>query len=205
LERLAIENLVVDPGSTEAQPSLAEPPDTVNPAPFDRTSGRGSRPGVNTVPARSARRGTMSRLNPLRMSKLCADALYDCKCLFLLRTMSFQPRGWGNAFPVDGTAFLRWSCVFRALGPLPNQSNTGSVAARETATERRLSAGVAIARNFGSVLGAALTGTFAFEAGSTGRHPLGLAWIRTNVVFGPTGPFERSHDFVPIRARGARR
>ena len=120
----------MDPGSTEAQPSLTEPPDTVNPAPFDRTSGRGSRPGVNTVPARSVHRGTMSRLNPLLGSKLCADAEDDCKCLFLLGTGSFRPGG-GEAHSAlteplfsDGAAFSGRSDRF-PTSRIPGQSQRG--------------------------------------------------------------------------------
>jgi hypothetical protein len=85
-ERSASARMVVDPGSTEAQPSLAEPPDTVNPIPINRASEKESRPGVDTVLAVSARRGTMSHLIPLPGSKLCADATGDCKCAFLLLT-----------------------------------------------------------------------------------------------------------------------
>ena len=82
---------------------------------------------------------------------------------------------------------------------------TRSFAAHGVPPEGERASDFTIARDLGAVLGAALSGALAFEAGFAGRDPLGLTRICTDVVCRPTGPFERSHDFVPIRARGARR
>ena len=62
---------VVDPESTEAQPSLAEPPDTVNPIPFGEKPEEENEPGVDTAPALTARPGTMPHLG----TTLCQQAL----------------------------------------------------------------------------------------------------------------------------------
>jgi hypothetical protein len=141
--------MVVDPRSTEAQPSLAEPPDTVNPIPFDRTSEKGSRPGVNTVLAVSARRGTMPRLIPLLESKLRADAVDDCKSPFLLLIVSFQPELGEAYFPFseklfsDGAAFSGRSahfCANRLPGHSQRRMWPPSVDSRQDLRSRGISA-----------------------------------------------------------------
>jgi hypothetical protein len=174
-------------------------------SPLAERRGMGSWPGVNIVLAHAARRGTMSRLIPPCGSKLCADADAICKCVISLPVRSFRPGGGRSEFPVDGKAFLRWSCTFPGDRAAPHQPIAGSFAAQGVATDRGLPAGAPISKGLGSAIGSAHSGALTSQSDFLGRDPPGLRWIRTDVVFGPARPFERIHDCVPIRACGTRR